>query len=261
MEKKRLGIVGTGHLGRIIAGAWKDGYLEDYELTAIAGRDAAKAKKTAAEAGCPCGGSLEELLEKKPEYIAEAASVAFLKEYAVSILEKGINLVVLSIGAFADAAFYEKVRETAKKSGAKLYIASGAVGGFDVLRTIALMEQAKVSFQTRKGPDSLRNTPLFKEELLEEGEATHVFGGTAEGAIAILPTKVNVAVAASLAGADPAHTAMNIYSVPGMAGDEHKITSEIDGVKAEVTIYSRTAEIAAWSVVSVLRNIVSPVIF
>lgn len=261
MKKKRLGIVGTGHLGKIIAKAWQEGYLEEYELVAVAGRDTEKAKEAAEAAGCMCGGSLDELLAVKPEYIAEAASVQFLKDHALEILKKGINLVVLSIGAFADTAFYEEVKKTAKESGAKVYIASGAIGGFDVLRTIALMDQAKVSFRTKKGPDSLRNTPLFKEELLQKGEETHVFGGTAEGAISILPTKVNVAVAASLAGADPERTAMDIYSVPGMAGDDHKIVSEIDGVKATIDIYSRTAEIAAWSVVAVLRNITSPVVF
>lgn len=261
MEKRRLGIVGTGKLGMIIAKACKDGILPEYELVAMAGREKEKAAKAAKRAGCEVGGDLDDLLAQKPEYIAEAASVQFLKDHAERILRMGINLVVLSIGAFADAAFYERVRKAAQESRAKVYIASGAIGGFDVLRTIALMEQAKVSFRTKKGPESLKNTPLFKEELLKEGDETHVLSGTASDAIAILPTKVNVAVAASLAGSDPEHTAMDIYSVPGMTGDDHKIISEIDGVKAVIDIYSATAEIAAWSVVAVLKNVVSPIVF
>lgn len=54
---------------------------------------------------------------------------------------------------------------------------------------------------------------------------------------------------------------MDIYSVPGMVGDDHKITSEIEGVKAVVDIYSSTSAIAGWSVVAVLQNIVSPIVF
>ena len=30
--KIRFGIVGCGFLGNIVANAWKDGFLEDYEL-------------------------------------------------------------------------------------------------------------------------------------------------------------------------------------------------------------------------------------
>ena len=54
---------------------------------------------------------------------------------------------------------------------------------------------------------------------------------------------------------------MDIFSVPGMIGDDHKITAEIDGVKAVVDIYSSTSAIAGWSVVAVLRNLVSPIVF
>ena len=143
----------------------------------------------------------------------------------------------------------------------RVHIASGAVGGFDVLRTIALMGQAKAGIETHKGPKSLMNTPLFEESLLAGEEERHVFEGNAKEAIGLLPTKVNVAVAASLAAADPERMRMDIYSVPGFVGDDHRITSEIDGVKAVVDIYSSTSAIAGWSLVAVLRNLVSPIVF
>ena len=52
-----------------------------------------------------------------------------------------------------------------------------------------------------------------------------------------------------------------MHSVPNWQGDDHKITAEIDGVKAIVDIYSRTSAIAGWSVVALLRNLSSPVCF
>ena len=52
-----------------------------------------------------------------------------------------------------------------------------------------------------------------------------------------------------------------IFSVPGFVGDDHCITAEIDGVHATIDIYSRTADIAGWSTVALLRNLVSPVTF
>ena len=261
MGKLRLGILGNGYLAGIVVEAFEKGLLPEYELVGIMGRTPEKTGALAERAGCaPCG-SIGELLDRKPDYIAEAASVAAVRDYAVRILEAKCGLVVLSIGAFADRSFYEQVEKAAAANGARVHIASGAVGGFDVLRTIALMGQAKAGIETHKGPKSLMNTPLFEESLLTAGEERHVFEGHAKEAIGLLPTKVNVAVAASLAAADPERMRMDIYSVPGFVGDDHRITSEIDGVKAVVDIYSSTSAIAGWSLVAVLRNLVSPIVF
>lgn len=261
MGKLRLGILGNGYLAGIVVEAFEKGLLPEYELVGIMGRTPEKTGALAERAGCAACGSMGELLDRKPDYIAEAASVAAVRDYAVRILEAKCGLVVLSIGAFADRSFYEQVREVAAANGARVHIASGAVGGFDVLRTIALMGQAKAGIETHKGPKSLMNTPLFEESLLTGGEERHVFEGNAKEAIGLLPTKVNVAVAASLAAADPERMRMDIYSVPGFVGDDHRITSEIDGVKAVVDIYSSTSAIAGWSLVAVLRNLVSPIVF
>ena len=51
-----------------------------------------------------------------------------------------------------------------------------------------------------------------------------------------------------------------ITSVEGFAGDDHCITMETDGLKVTSDVYSRTAEIAGWSIVSLLQNLASPVV-
>ena len=196
MNKKRLGILGSGYLSGIVVDAWKQGLLEDYEIVGVMGRTPETVSEMAKKAGCVACLTLDELLAQKPDYIAEAASVQMVKDSAEKILSSGSSMIVLSIGAFADHT-----------------------------------------------------------------EETHVFSGNAREAIGLLPTKVNVAVASSLATVGPENTSVNITSVPGFVGDDHKITAEIDGVKAVVDIYSSTSAIAGWSVVAVLRNIVSPVVF
>ena len=136
--------------------------------------------------------------------------------------------------------------------------------GFDVLHTVALMAKAKnqpitAEIHTHKGPASLKNTPLFTEELMTTPERT-VLAGTAAEAIQVLPTKVNVAVAAALASIGPDAMGAKITSVEGFAGDDHCITMETDGLKVTSDVYSRTAEIAGWSIVSLLQNLASPVV-
>ncbi len=260
-SKKKLAILGNGHLAGIIVDAWEQGFLDDYELIGIMGRTKEKTEALAERGRCRACSTIEELLANHPDYVAEACSVKAVKDYSLTILSSGANMIVLSIGAFADDAFYNEVSTCASDYGTRVYIASGAIGGFDVLRTVALMGEARVKFRTKKGPESLTGTPVFKKCLLKDKKKSRVFSGTAKEAIGLLPTKVNVAVAASLATVGPDNTSMRIYSVPGMAGDDHKITAEIEGVKAVVDIYSRTSDIAGWSIVAQLRNLASPIVF
>ena len=252
--KTKFGIVGCGFLGNIVADAWKKGLLEDYELVGVTNRTFASAEKTAASVGCAACADVDALLALEPEYIVEAASV------------EAVNLVVLSIGAFADLAFYEEVKQAAREGGAKVHLASGAIGGFDVLQTVTLMAEAlkldeKAGIETHTGAKGFRNTPVWADHLLTDTEKTTVFTGSAKEAIATFPRRVNVAVATSLATTGPDITGVTMHSVPGWVGDDHCITAEIEGVKAVVDICSSTSAIAGWSAVALLRNLASPVCF
>lgn len=263
-ERKRLALVGGGLLGRIIAKAAADGLLPDYDLVGVYSRTPASAAETAALAGCRACASLEELLDLAPDFVAEAASVQALRDLALPVLSRGIQLVVLSAGAFADDAFYEQVRACAAAGGGRVHVASGAIGGFDVLQTITLMAQAAGQEETaavhaRKRPASLQNSPLYHEGLLQA--ETEAFSGTAREAIALLPTQVNVTVAAALTTTGPAQTAVRITTIPGFQGDDHRITAEACGVRAELDIYSASSTVAGWSVVTLLRNLAAPISF
>lgn len=264
--KTKFGIVGCGFLGNIVADAWKKGLLEDYELVGVTSRTFASAEKTAASVGCAACADVDALLALEPEYIVEAASVEAVRAMAVPVLRRGVNLVVLSIGAFADLAFYEEVKQAAREGGAKVHLASGAIGGFDVLQTVTLMAEAlkldeKAGIETHTGAKGFRNTPVWADHLLTDTEKTTVFTGSAKEAIATFPRRVNVAVATSLATTGPDITGVTMHSVPGWVGDDHCITAEIEGVKAVVDICSSTSAIAGWSAVALLRNLASPVCF
>jgi len=261
MKKIKLALIGCGYLNEIVANALKDGYLPEYELIAVLGRDWGSAKAFAERHGCKACTDIDEIMAMKPDFTAEAASVKAVQDYSETILNGGSNFVVLSIGAFADREFYEHIKNTATQNKRRVYIASGAVGGFDVLRTAALMGTITVSISSQKSPVSLKNTPLYTDELMDITAPQQVFGGTTKEAIAILPTKVNVAIATALASAGPENTSMNIKAVPGFKGDEYKIEIQGEEVRAELNIYSRTSAIAGWSVIEVLQNAVAPIVF
>ena len=123
------------------------------------------------------------------------------------------------------------------------------------------MSPIKASIHAQKAPASLKNTPLFTDELMRLTTPQSVFSGTAQEAIALLPTKVNVAIATALASAGPENTMMQIDAVPDFPGDAYNIEIQGKEVRAALNIYSRTSAIAAWSVVRVLQNAVAPIVF
>ncbi|MFD2115592.1 aspartate dehydrogenase domain-containing protein [Paenibacillus yanchengensis] len=261
MKKVKLALLGCGRLNAIVAEAHANGYLPEYELVGAYGRNPLKTQTFAEHFQCkPCH-SIEELLALEPDIVAEAASPEAVRDYSEIVLQGGASLVVITIGVFADTAFYNRVKQTAVENKQKIYIASGAVGGFDVLRTAALMSPIKATMTSKKSLRSLSFTPFFTEELLQITEPTQVFSGTTKKAIEVLPFHFNVAVATALASAGPEQTTLNIDATPNFIGDEYKIEIEGEEVKTDLNIYSRTPRIAGWSIVAVLRNIVSPVVF
>ena len=261
---KTFVIVGCGRLARIVSDALVKGFLPEYDLVGVYSRTEEKAAGIAAQmrdAGRSCAvcRSVEELLSLKPDVLVETASPAALREVALPALEAGISVVTLSIGALADERFYRAVSAAARESGARIYLASGATGGFDVLRTVSLMGGASARFFNEKGPDALKGTPVYDDSL--QAEQRVVFSGNAAEAISLFPTKVNVTVAASRASVGPEAMQVTIRSTPGFKGDTQRVEIENEQVRAVVDVYSATAEIAGWSVVNTLLNIVSPVVF
>lgn len=261
---KRLVIVGCGRLGTIVAEAVARGLLPEYELVGLQSRTFARAEALAeALAGegvaCKACRTLEELWDLKPDFLVEAASPAAMRALTIPTLERGCSIVTLSIGAFADEAFYQEVMQVARRTGERVYCASGATGGFDVLRTATLMGGATATFFNEKGPNGLKGTPVYEEGLLQEQRV--VFRGTATEAIAQFPTRVNVTVAASRASVGPEQMQVEMQSSPYFRGDTQRVEIRNPQVRAVVDVYSATPEIAAWSVVAVLQRITAPIVF
>lgn len=266
MKKHTFAIAGCGKLADIVVDALLKNLLPNYTLIGVFSRTLEKAQNLATKVNtsgkgntCKACGSFEELLELKPDYIVETASPSAFREFALPALKNGSSIVTLSIGALADTEFYQAVQQTARENNTRVHLASGAIGGFDVMRTVALMEECSATFRTEKGPNSLRKTEVYDEAL--QSEKREVFKGDAREAIALFPTRVNVAVAASLASVGPEKMRVSINSTPGFVGDDHRIEIKSEQVHAIIDVYSKTAQIAGWSVVNTLRNIVSPIAF
>ncbi len=173
--------------------------------------------------GCAVCDTVDALLALEPEYIVEAASVEAVRAMALPVLRRGVNLVILSIGAFADLTFYEQVQQAAREGSAKVHLASGAIGGFDVLQTVTLMAQAQqleetAGIETHTGARGFRNTPVWAEHLLTDTEKTTVFTGNAKEAIATFPAGSMWRWPPLWPPPAPEITGVTMHSVPNWVG-------------------------------------------
>lgn len=267
MMKKKIAIIGTGTIGTTIAQELKMQLKTKYELVGMMKRTNEHIEELAEKFNTKIVTDFSDLLELMPDYIIEAASVDIVKKHAETILEQGIHFIPLSVGALADQTFYESLQERAQANHAVLYIPSGAIGGFDLMRKMTLADSPEVEINTYKSPASLSDAPFLNDQALVMNEKEVVFDGSAKEAIVGFPQNINVAVATGLATVGPDNVRTIIHSIPGLEANIHEVSVRNKEGTANIRFAAqpsdnaRTSSITPWSVISLLKNIADPVRF
>lgn len=267
MTKKKIAIIGAGSIGTTIADEISNHLDEYYELVGIMKNSESRIKELEMTYKVPVVTECSKLLETKPDFIIEAAGVEVVKEYGETILKHGVHFIPLSVGGLADPDFYQTLGQTAKENSAVLYIPSGAIGGFDLMRKMTLVNPPEVEIHTSKAPSSLEGAPYLAGRELSETEKEVIFDDSATEAIKGFPQNINVAIATALATVGPDQTRTVIQSDPELEANVHEITVTNKEGTANIRFASkpsdnpRTSSITAWSVISLLKNIAEPVRF
>ena len=118
---------------------------------------------------------------KNVDLVVEAASQDAVKHYVPLILGHGNDVLVMSVGAFADDEFREKCFGLAKRKGGRLYVPSGAVCGTDALHAASADRIDSVELHSTKGPKSFKDVPYLKEKGIDVDkltEKTIIYPGT-----------------------------------------------------------------------------------
>ncbi len=268
MPKKTVAIIGYGALGNILASALRQTLTEDYQVSGIWTHHMQRDIERIRRDGFRPYGSFDALLADKPDYAVEIASAEAVRMYGEALLCAGISLIVTSVGALAEDKLRETLAKSAQVNGTRVHVTSGAVGGFDVLQTVALMGNARGCIENVKAPESLQGAPYLEGKSIPLDRQQTVFQGTAREAISGFPKNVNVAVASALASVGVDAMRVMIDSLPGKQDNLHRITVENDGVRAVIEVASRpdpgnprSSIMTAWSVVALLRSLASPIQF
>ena len=196
------------------------------------------------------------LLEKS-DVIFEAASQDAVKMYALKVLEKGKDIIIMSIGSLFEDDFRSKLEETARKNHAKLYLPSGAVCGIDGILSASCDVIDKVTLVTTKPPKALGKN--YKKR-------TVVFNGTAREAVQKFPKNINVAANLSIAGIGFEKTCVEIVADPVATRNSHKILAHgrFGRLRAEIENMPNpnnpgSSYLASLSAIATLKRILNPI--
>ena len=170
--------------------------------------------------------SVSELVDM-PDLAVEMAGQSGLEAHAIAVLEKGIPLGIVSVGAFTDDKFAISLQDTAQKNGVKIHLLAGAVAGIDGINAASLAGLDEVTYQGRKKPASWQGSyadELIDYDNLQEPEV--FFRGSAREAAALFPDNSNVAATIALAGIGLDDTKVELIVDPNLEHNIHHIMAK-----------------------------------
>ncbi len=204
------------------------------------------------------------------ERIVDCAGHQALGAYGPDILAGGFDLTTVSLGALAEPAIEDDLRRAAEQGGTTLFLASGAIGALDALRSARVGALKMVHYTGRKPPAGWRGSPAEDRidlAQMKELPETH-FQGSAREAARTYPKNANVAAAVALAGVGFDATGAELIADPAISVNIHEIVAEGDFGRFEFKITGnplpgnpKSSALAAMSVVDTIEQSVSAIRF
>ena len=230
----RVGLLGHGAIGSAVAAGLKSDKVENAELAAVLDPWAPHPSLGV--------GSLQELLDAS-DVVVEAAGHDALREHGCEVRAAGADLLVVSVGALADEELYQDLLAAGERhdaaepagTGGKLYITTGAIGGFDTLKAVALAGAITRAEITSRKPAANLVQPWMEEALRKEllastsGQGEIIaFSGSAREACRLFPQSANVCATLSLATLGFDKTQATMVGDPARKLVRHEIRVEAE---------------------------------
>ena len=243
-----VGIIGCGAIANIIASRIvpEDNNIE---IKYFYDKDVERAENLATFAGGVAVLDFDAMLDDV-DLVLECASPDSVKLLAPKVLEKGIDMIVMSIGAFMDTGFYTKVLNITRENDAHIHLPSGAIVGLDGIKAVADFGLKEITLVTRKSPKSL-GKDIDTEEILFEGKASQ----------AVKEFPLNINVAATISMACNRDIDVKIIVDPNVDRNVHEITAKGDfGEFKTITMNHpcaanpKTSMLAAISAIKLLKS-------
>ena len=189
------------------------------------------------QAPVPYTTSIDDLLQRAPDAVVEAASPAAVVSCAERIVERGIPFVVASGSALTDDTFRRRVEAACQRGNTRVYVPAGALAGLDVLHAVT------------------GHLDTVSLRVVEAGTATDLFAGDAADGIARYPERLNVAAASALAS-------QHAVQLEFKRAAQREMELSARGPFGELVARSRpTPLMVALSLVAAVRRLREPIVF
>lgn len=244
-----VGILGCGAIANIITNFAVEGKL-GVDLNFFYDRDMERAENLASQVDGTVALDINSMLDNV-DLVIEAAAPQAVSETVPTVLEHGVDVIIMSIGALMDTELRENLENLAAKNNAKIYAPSGAIVGIDGIKAASIGKIESATLVTRKPPRSL-GVSAEEETILYEGKAGD--------AVRKFPMNINVAAALSLACgkevdvkiiADPS-VDRNMHEVQ-VVGDFGEIKTITQNVRCSMN--PKTSVMAAYSAIKLLNSL------
>jgi aspartate dehydrogenase len=260
----RVGLIGLGAIGKSIAGLWSSSCADHCRLIAACVRPYQRREaKEMLPRSTEVLAQVERMAELGLDVIIEAAGQEAVKECGAQLLRSGADLMVLSVGALADSALSAGLEDAASVGNCRILIPSGALAGFDGLRSLRQTQGLQsVTYISRKPPRAwLKTHAETSFDLRTLRSPTVLFDGCAREAARLYPKNANLAAAVALAGLGFEDTRVQLIADPETqenVGSLHIVASTgrldltIGGIGAASN--PKTSALTAYSVIAALVN-------
>ena len=263
----RVGVIGCGTIGAEICQAIDRGLVEA-TLAGISDIDAPRAHALSQGLGTrPPVLSQGEVIGAS-DLVVEAVSRAVAPSIIAECLERGRDIMVMSVGGLLERA--EEFVALARQQGRRIYVPTGAIAALDAVKGACVASVSRVTLTTSKPPRGLDGAPYVVQNRIDLAvlqKPTVVFAGSAREAVPAFPANINVAAALSLAGIGPDRTQVRIVADPTSDRNVHEIEAEGDFGRLTVRMENvpsphnpKTSYMAALSAIALLRRITAPLV-
>ncbi len=266
----KIGIAGCGAIGGSLARIVREEFGREMRVSALfdlrAEHAAALAGRLHIAAKTAVARDLKALI-KASDLVVEAASASASYDIACECLKAGRSVMVMSVGGIVDKV--ERLLREAERSGARIYVPSGALAGIDALKAAGGARLKSVTLTTIKNPASFSGVDYLRRRKIDPAginKDTVLFDGRAEKAVRCFPQNINVAAVLSLAGMGARATRVRIIASPFVKKNIHEVRIESDAAVITTRTENvphpenrKTSYLAVLAAAAVLRQITSPV--
>jgi aspartate dehydrogenase len=265
----RLLIIGCGSIGNVLANAADS--IEDIDRYYLTDKVEEKAKAKVKEHPKAHLVRFEDAAILQAiddvELVVEAASQEAVRKFAPICLERGRDIMIMSVGAFENDELRERCFALSKNKRGRLYIPSGAVCGTDGLRSASSSQIDEVHLITTKGPGGFRNVAYLAERKIDVDslvKPTVLYDGPARDVVRLFPKNINVAATISMLGVGFERTKVTLVCDPAVKTNSHLLI--VKGPFGEIRAETKntpfptnpsTSYLAALSAVAALKSIVA----